>query len=201
MLLLKAISRLIEVLLMAAIALLGIGVGLYCLSGLISLGSARPDRLLHLPKVRHAVGHFLAQMNAPGPVAVLGLLCGIGAVVIGLLLIIGLFGSRRERLLTVEHDAQRGDLLARPRTVSQMVRDVTLRTPGVTSVKRPSVRISRGGHRGRIKVLASRGPDSDGATVDTAIHERVDPITEGLHLSSNLRARLVQPRGEKENAR
>ena len=201
MLLLKAISRLVEVLLMAAIALLGIGVGLYCLSGLISLGSARPDRLLHLPKVRHAVGHFLAQMNAPGPVAVLGLICGIGAVVIGLLLIIGLFGSRRERLLTVEQDAERGDLYARPRTVAQMVRDVTLRTPGVTSVKRPRVRISRGGHHGRIKVLASRGPDSDGATVDTAIHERVDPITEGLNLNGNLRARLVQPRGEKENAK
>ena len=201
MLLLKAISRLMEMLLMAAIALFGIGVGLYCLSGLISLGSARPDRLLHLPRVRHHVGHFLAQLAAPGPVAVLALICGIGAVVVGLLLLIGLLGSRRERLLTVERDAERGDLLARPRAVSGMVRDVTLRTPGVTAVRRPRLRLSRDGNRGRLKVLASRGPDSDGATVDDAMHERVDPIVEGLHLKGNLRVRVVRTREEKQAAR
>lgn len=201
LLLLKALSRLLEMLLMAAIALLGIGVGLYCLSGLISLGSARPDRLLHLPRVRHAVGHFLVQINSPGPVAVLALICGIGAVVIGLLLLIGMFGTRRERLLTVEHDAERGDLLARPRTISGMVRDVALRTPGVTSAKRPTVRVSRDGRRGRLRVLASRGPDSDGGAVDTALHERIDPIAEGLHLKENLRARLVQPRGDRQVAK
>jgi hypothetical protein len=201
MLLLKALARLVEMLLMAAIALLGIGVGLYCLSRLISLGSARPDRLLHLPRVRHAVGHFLAQMNAPGPVAVLGLICGIGAVVIGLLLLIGLLGTRRERLLTVEQDHAHGDLLARRRTVAQMVRDVTLRTPGVTSVKRSRVRVSRNGRRGRLRLLAGRGPDSDAGTVDAAIHERVDPITSGLGLKGTVRAKLVRPRGERETAR
>ena len=196
MLLVKAVSRLVEVLLMAAIALFGIGVGLYCLSGLISLGSARPDRLLHLPRVRYHVGHFLAQLAAPGPVAVLALLCGIGAVLIGLLLLIGLLGTRRERLLTVERDAERGDLLARPRTVAGMIRDVTLRTPGVTSVRRTRLRLSRDGSRARVKVLAARGPDSDGETIDTAMHDRVDPITDGLHLRANLRVRLVRPRGE-----
>jgi hypothetical protein len=201
LLLFKALSRLLEMLLMAAIALLGIGVGLYCLSGLISLGSARPDRLLHLPRVRHAVGHFLAQMNAPGPVAVLGLICGIGAVVVGALLLIGMFGTRRERLLTVEHDAERGDLLARPRTVSGMVRDVAVRTPGVTSAKTARVRVSRDGRRGTLRLVASRGPDSDGGTVDTALHQRIDPIADGLHLKQSLRARLVQPRGEKEAAK
>jgi hypothetical protein len=201
LLLLKAVARLVEMLLMAAIALLGIGVGLYCLSGLISLGSARPDRLLHLPLVRHDVGHFLVQLAAPGPVAVLALLCGIGVALIGLLLIVGLLRSRRERLLLVEHDEQQGDLYARPRAVSGMVRDVTLRIEGVTSVKRPTVRHNRDGGHGRVKVLASRGPDSDSATVDHALHEHIDPITGSLHLKGTLRARLVQPRGEHERAR
>jgi hypothetical protein len=200
MLLLKAFSRLVEMLLMAAIALFGLGVGMYCLNGLISLGSARPDRLLNLPLVRHDIGHFLAQLAAPGPVAVLALICGVGAVVIGLLLLRGLLGTRRERLLMIEPDPERGDLTARPRTISRMAREVSERTEGVTSVRRPRLHLTRNGRRGKLKVLAARGPGSDAATVDQALHDSVDPITQGLHLAGNLRVRLVDPRPKKERA-
>jgi hypothetical protein len=199
MLLLKAIARLVELLLMATIALIGLGIGLYCFSLLISLGSARPDRLLHLPLVRARVGHFLAQLAAPGPTATLALLCGVGAIVIGLWLLAGLLGSRRERLLVVE-DGPGGDggLYARQRTVSRMVRAETVLAPGVTAVKRPKVRLARSGRRGRVKVLAARGADPDPGTVDAAVHDRVDPILEPLGLRGDIRVRLEEPRAAKE---
>lgn len=193
MLLLKALARVVEGLLMAAIALVGLGIGLYCLDGLISLGSARPDRLLDLPTFRHNVGHFLAQLAAPGPVAVLALLGGIAAVLTGLLLAIGLLGSRRERLLAVEEDTGEGGLYARRRAIGQMAREETARAPGVTGVKRPKVHLTRSGRGGRLKVLAARGPDPDAETVDTAVHERLDPLGEALHLRVDSRVRLVEP--------
>jgi hypothetical protein len=197
MLLLKALSRLVELLLMAAIALLGLGVGLYCFSLLISLGSARPDRLLHLPVVRAHVGHFLAQLAAPGPTAILALLGGIVAILIGLALLVGLLGSRRERLLIVD-DGSEGGLYARQRAVGRMVRSESVRAPGVTAVKRPKVRLARSGRRGRVRVLAARGAHPDAATVDTAVHERVDPILEPLGLRGDVRVRLEEPRAARE---
>ena len=199
MLLLKALARLTELLLMAALALIGLGVGLYCLSLLISLGSARPDRLLHLPVVRARVGHFLAQLAAPGPTAILALLGGIAAVVIGLGLLAGLLGSRRERLLVVE-DGRDGDggLYVRQRTVSRMVRAETVLAPGVTAVKRPKVHLARSGRRGRVRVLAARGADPDPGTVDAAVHGRVDPVLEPLGLRGDIRVRLDEPRAAKE---
>jgi hypothetical protein len=201
MLLLKALARLVEMLLMAAIALIGLGIGLYCLSGLISLGSARPDRLLHLPRLRYHVGHWLAQLAAPGPTAGLALLAGIVAVIVGLLLVIGLLGSRRERLLVVEDDPEHGGLYARRRAIGQMARAETETTPGVTAVRRPKVKLSRSGRRGRLKVLAARGPDPDAATVDDAVHERLDPIGEALHLRTDIRVRLVEPKAAEEARR
>ncbi len=199
MLLLKALARLVELLLMAALALTGLGIGLYCLSLLISLGSARPDRLLHLPVVRARVGHFLAQLAAPGPTALLALLGGIAAVVIGLGLLAGLLGSRRERLLVVEEGPNgSGGLYARQRTVTRMVRAETVLAPGVTGVKRPKVRLARSGRHGRVKVLAARGADPDPATVDTAVHQRLDPILEPLGLRGDIRVRLDEPRAAKQ---
>lgn len=197
MLLLKALTRLVELLLMAALALIGLGVGLYCLSGLVSLGSARPDRLLHLPTVRRRVGHFLLQLATPGPVGLLALLGGIAAVLVGLLLLRGLLGSRRERLLILE-EGSAGGLYLRPRTVSRMVREATVHSPGVTEAKRPKVRLSRSGHRGRVRVRASRGAHPDAATVDASVHEHVDPITEPLHLRGDVRVRLDEPRAAKD---
>ena len=199
MLLLKALTRLVELLLVAAIALVGLGIGLYCLSLLISLGSARPDRLLHLPVVRARVGHFLAILATPGPTAILALLGGIVAVIIGLGLLAGLLGSRRERLLIVEDGADgTGGLYARQRTVSRMVRAETALASGVTGVKRPKVRLARHGRHGRVRVLAARGAHPDAATVDGAVHERVDPVLESLGLRGDVRVRLEAPRAARE---
>ncbi|HET9125236.1 MAG TPA: hypothetical protein VFN65_10165 [Solirubrobacteraceae bacterium] len=202
MLALKALSRLVELLVVAAIALVGLGVGLYCLSLLVSLGGASPDRLLHLPVVRARVGHFLSQLAAPGPVAILALLGGIVAILLGLGLLIGMLGSRRERLLVVQDGTNAtGGLYARQRVVSRMVRAETELTPGVTGVRRPKVRLARSGRHGRVRVLAARGADPDAATVDAAVHARLDPILEPLGLRGDIRVRLEEPRAALEAGR
>lgn len=201
MLALRGLARLVEVLLMAAIALVGIGVALYCLSGLVSLGSARPDRLVHLPAIRRHVTYFLKEVTAPGGIAVLALLLGAAAIAAALLVLVGLLRSRRERLLVLDRDAEHGDLYVRPRTVSRMVRSATIQIPGITGVKRARVALRRNGQRGRVTLLASRGADVDAATIDAAVHERVDPIIEPLHLQGNIRVRLVAPRGERDGRR
>jgi hypothetical protein len=194
MLALKAFARLVEVVLMLAVAAVGIGVGLYCLSGLISIGSARPDRLLHLPTVRHHVGRYLSQIVAPGSTATLALLGGVVAVLLGLLLLVGLLGSRRERLLVIESDDERGGLYARPRIVSQMARRLTEATPGVTGVKRPRVTLRRSGRHGRLRIRAGRGTDPDLTIVDDAVHARLDPFADSLHLKSSVTVKLVEPK-------
>lgn len=202
MLLLKALARLVELLLLAAIALVGLGVALYCLALRVSLGPTRPDRLLHLPVVRARIGHFLADLAAPGPTAVLALLGGIAAVLIGVGLLLGLLGSRRERLLIVEDGtAGAGGLYVRQRVVGRMVRAETLLAPGVTGVRRLKVRLARSGRHGRVRLLADRGADPDAATVDGAVHERVDPIIEPLGLQGDIRVRLEQPAAAREATR
>jgi len=194
MLLLKAFARLVELLLMAAIALVGLGVGLYCLSLRISLGGAQPDRLLHLPVVRARVGRFLAELAAPGPVAFFALLGGVAAILVGIGLLCGLLGSRRERLLILEDGtAGTGGLYVRQRTIARMVRAETVLAPGVTGVRHSKVRLARSGRHGRVRLLASRGPHPDAATVDDAVHERVDPVIEPLGLRGDVRVRLEQP--------
>ena len=197
MLLLNAFARLVEVLLLLALAALGIGVGLYCLSGLISLGSARPDRLLHLPVVSRHVGHFLSQLAASGSTAGLALAGGVVAVLLGLLLLVGLLGSRRGRLLVVERDSKRGNVSARPKLVNRMAVAEATRAAGVTKVRGARVVPARRRRGGKLRVRASRGPDPDLATVDDAVHTRIDPLAEQFSLRPDVRVRLVEPKHAK----
>jgi len=54
MIVLRPLVRLVGVLWLLALALVGLGVALYCFDGLVSLGSARPDRLVDLMSVRRS---------------------------------------------------------------------------------------------------------------------------------------------------
>ncbi len=192
MLLLRALARLVGALLMLALALVGLGIAMYCFDGFIGLGSARPDRLLGLPSVRRHVGHFLSQLAAPGSTAALALVCGLGAMLIGLLLLAGTLRSRRERLVVLDRDRSDGTLAATPRTLREMSRALAEDTKGATSVKRPKLRMSRRGTRGRLTVTASRARTSDRREVERAVKERLEPITEPFGLRPGVRVRLGQ---------
>jgi hypothetical protein len=196
MVLLRALARLIGAAWMIVLALLGLGVALYCFDAVISLGSARPDRLLGLPSVRSHVGRFLDQVAAPGPTAGLALLCGLGAMLLGIVVLLGTLRSRRQRLVVLERDPRDGTLAARPRTLRAMARVLAEQAPGATSVRRPKLALSRRGSRGRLKVTASRARTSDRRQVESALKERLEPISEPFSLRPRVRVRLGE-RGER----
>ncbi len=193
MLLLKALTRLVGMIWMLVLALAGLGVALYCLDGIISLGSVRPDRLLGLPGIRHHVGRFLDQLAAHGPTAALALLCGLGTMLIGLLLLRGLLGSRKQRLAVLQHDTDEGTLAARPGTLRDMARALAEQAPDASGVKRPKLSLSRRGRRGRLKVTVSRPATSDPRELQNELKERLEPISEPFHLRPRVTVRVGEP--------
>lgn len=174
---------------MLVFAALGLGVALYCLDGVVSLGSARPDRLLDLPSVRSHVGHFLHRLAFPGSTAGLALLCGLGAVGLGLLLLVGTLRSPKQRLAVLERDSEAGMLAARPRTLGAMSRALAEQADGATSVRRPKLRLSRRGTRGKLKVTASQTQTSERSDVRSAIEHELGPISAPFKLRPRVRVR------------
>jgi hypothetical protein len=193
MLLLRVLARLAGIALMLVLALAGLGVALFCLDGFIRLGSARPDRLLHLPVVRDHVGRFLHQVSAPGPTAGLALLCGVGALVLGLLLLIGLLAPRRQRLVFLEREGGEGTLAARPTALRQMAGALAASTPGATAVTR--ARLRRGGRLRPIQltVVASRSRTHDPGQVERGIDERLKPLKEPFGMRARVHVRAAEP--------
>jgi hypothetical protein len=191
---LRPLVRLIGVIWMLALAVFGLAVAMYCFDGLIRLGSARPDRLLHLPSIRDHVGHFLNQLAAPGSTAGLALLCGLGAMLLGMLLLVGVVGRRRQRLVILERDGQSGTIAARARPVQDMARALAEPVRGVTSVKRPKLSLSRSGARGKLALDATRTRTTDPRELQAAVEQAVQPITESFRLDSRVRVRLGESR-------
>jgi hypothetical protein len=191
MVLLRALARVAGALLMVILALAGLAVALYSLDGFIRLGSARPDRLLHLPSVRDHVGRFLHQVSAPGPAAGLALLCGLAAIALGILLLVGVLAPRRQRLVLMDKGAPEGRLAARPGPLRDMARALATSAPGATAVTRP--RVHRGGRMrsGRVTMTASRSRTNEAGEVKQAIGERLQPLTEPFGLRPQVHVRAA----------
>ena len=185
-------------LLMLALALIALGIAFYCLDGVITLGSVRPDRLLHLSSVRRHVGHFLDQLAADGSTAALALACGLGAMALGGVLIAGLLRSPKQRLgiLSADNaeDKANGTLAARPRALRDMSRALAEQVPAATSIDRPKLRLARRANRGRLTMTVSRSRTSDPAEVERNVTERLAPISGPFRLTPRIRVRLGEGR-------
>ena len=184
------LARLIGAVWMIALALFGLGVAMYCFAAVITLGSARPDRLLDLPSVRSHVGRWLDQVAAPGSTAGLALLCGLGAMLLGVLLLIGVLGRRKQRVAILDHDNSDGTVAARPRPLRDMTLALAEQARGATSIKRPRLSLSRRGTRGRLKLNATRTRTSDPQEVKDAVISAVQPISDPFHLKPRVQIRL-----------
>jgi hypothetical protein len=180
---------------MLVIALLGLGVALYCVDAVINLGSIRPDRLLHLASVRRHVGRFLAQVAAPGSTAGLALLCGLGAMAIGVLLLVGTLRSSRQRLAVLDVGSGTGTVAARPRVLAEMTRYLAEQTEGAATVKRPRLSLSRIGRRGRLTLRITRTRASDPRMVRKALTDAVAPVSEPFALRPRVSVKLSAGRG------
>jgi hypothetical protein len=195
MLIVRPLARLIGGIWMLVIALFGLAVALYCLDGLIQLGSARPDRLVHAQRISRHVGRFLEQISAPGSTAWLAVLCGLGAMAIGLILLFGTVRSSRQRLAVLDADSITGTVAARPRVLGDMTRDLAEQTEGAAHVKRPRLSLSRSGRRGRLRVRSNRTRTSDPKAVKQAVVEAVKPVTVPFSLTPRVSVKLSQGRG------
>jgi hypothetical protein len=195
MVIIRPFARLVGAVWMIVIALFGLAVALYCLDGLIKLGSARPDRLVHSQRISRHVGRFLEQIAAAGSTAWLAVLCGLGAMAIGLILLFGTLRSSRQRLAVLDADSSTGTVAARPRVLGEMTRELAQATEGATRVKRPRLSLSRNGRRGRLKVRSNRTRTSDPRVVKQALTEAVKPISEPFSLKPRVSVRLSDGRG------
>jgi hypothetical protein len=195
MVIVRPFARLVGAVWMIVIALFGLAVALYCLDGLIKLGSARPDRLVHSLRVSRHVGRFLEQIAAAGSTAWLAVLCGLGAMAIGLILLFGTLRSSRQRLAVLDADSSIGTVAARPRVLGEMTRELAEQTEGATRVKRPRLSLSRNGRRGRLKVRSTRTRASDPHVVKQALTEAVTPVREPFSLKPRVSVRLSDGRG------
>lgn len=177
----RGLVRVISFLLLVILAVAGIVVAVFC----ISTGTSGPSlgklaSLLHLRTVRHTVGPWLGQLAASGSVAVIAGLCGLGAILLGLLLLTGLLTPRRERLVTLASDRE-GTIAARRRPLGQVAQTLVEQVRGVTKA-RARVRPRRRRAGGRLRVRASRTTAADATQVRGAVDEQLRELTDAFPL-------------------
>jgi nucleoid-associated protein YgaU len=183
-LLARAVAALVSFLLLVVLAAAGILAAVFCIgTGRTGLSLAGLADLLHLPALRDAVGGWLADLEAPGAVAGVAALCGLGAILLGLLLLAGLLVRRRERLVTLSSD-DHGTLAARRRPLSQAATALVEQARGVTEAKvRVKPRRTTGG---RLEVRAGRPRPAEAAAVQAAVQDQLRTLTEPFKLSTRV---------------
>lgn len=108
MILLRPLARLVGFVLLVALAVVGAAVALFSIQG-GSTGLSMPALadLVALPQLGEETDRFRAELEASGPAAVLSALSGLGAILLGILLIVGALTPIRDRLFTVD-DSEEG---------------------------------------------------------------------------------------------
>lgn len=186
-LVLKTLVRLIGFLLALALCIIGLALAVFSIQGGKSgLSITHLAHLVHLPALRHDVDTFLTRMEASGPVAVVALASGVGAVIIGVLALVGVLVPTRERLLTLSSSGDEA-LLARRRALAALARSLAERADGVSEAK-VRVRVRRRGG-GKLTVRAQHTRASDATAARSALEAALAPLIGPLPLSTKLKVR------------
>lgn len=180
----RVLVRLVAFLLLVLLALTGLAVAVFSIDvGTTGPSLGRLAELLHLASLRDTVGAWLDQLEADGSVAVVAGLCGLGAVLIGLLLLAGLLVPRRERVIAMP-SATDGALAARRRPLSQVAQTLAEQAGGVTDARARARPRRRSG--GRLRVRVSRGRTEDAGLVRAAVADRLAELTEAFKLKPRI---------------
>lgn len=188
MLLLKALARLVTFLLLAALAIAGLALAVFSIGGgeaTVSLPGLAD--LIGLDVLRDRVGDLLATVEDGGSVATVPALAGVGAVALGCLLLVGAFGSRRERLVSLPQEGD-GALGARRRPLGHMAVALADQARDVTP-KKVKVRPSRRGSGGRVDVAVDHPQTAEDVADRTA--SSLEPLTKPFQLRARVRARAA----------
>lgn len=187
----RALARLLALALTIALAVTGLAVAVFSLQGDSSTlspaslaGHARLDDLLG------GVGVSLAALRADGPIAKLAALAGAGAILLGLLLLFGVFGRRRERLIIVRSndDGTIGTIGARPRAIGQAAVTLGEQSPDGPKVKARTI-VRRRGRDGRLRLTVYHAESTSPAEAADASRARVHALAESFCLTCRIRDR------------
>ena len=158
--LLRLLAGLLGFLLLVVLAVGGVGVAIFCIrGGTATLSLAHLASLLSLDGLRDTVGPWLESLEADGPAAALAALCGAGALLLGLGLIVGALVPRRERMRIISRE-DRGTVAARRRAAGSALADLAERPREILGAKvrvRPNRK--RPGGRARLKLTEAAGTD------------------------------------------
>lgn len=190
-LLMRGLTRLVTFALLAILAACGLAIAIF------SIGWSRTGdfnlpglaRLVHLGDLRHQVGELLHDLAGPGPVAGITVLCGLAALALGLLLLVGALWPRRERLVILDRNEE-GTLAARRRVLGRVVSALAEQTRGVTATK---VKV-RPGRRsgGRLAVRADHSRTQQPEDLRDRTLLALAPLTEAFGLRARVQPRLGQ---------
>ena len=191
-LLARALVRLVSFVLLIVLALAGLALAVFC----IGTGTSGPSlgglaSALSLASLRDTVGSWLDQLEADGSVAAIAALCGLGAILLGFVLLLGVLVPRRERLVTLS-SSERGVLAARRRPLARVATALVEQVRGVTEARvrvRPRRRAG-----GRLVVRASRTPAADSGQVQGAVREQLSALSDSFGLKPHI---AVPRRGAK----
>ena len=177
---LQAIIRLLTLLLLVVLALAGVAAIVIAVSG----GNASLAESVGLPAVRDAVSGFLERLEG-GRAAALVALIAAGAVLIGLLLLVGILVPTRERRFVLS-EGQHGRLAARRGALGEVAEALVAR-PRWVEVSKVKPRPARRGAGGRLALtVASPRRDPEGDIQKTA-RERLEPLTERFKIKARVR--------------
>jgi hypothetical protein len=150
----RLLVRMLGLLALIALAAGGIVLAVFCIgTGTSGPSLGRLAELLHLASLRETIGGWLGTIESPGSIGMIAGLCGAGAILLGLLLLVGVVAPRRERLVTLSR-TERGVLAARRHPLAQIATVLVEQARGVAHA-RVRVRPQRTGG-GRLAVRASR---------------------------------------------
>lgn len=156
----RVLARLVGTVLLVILAVGGIVVAVFCIQGYEqTLSLPHLASLLHLDDLRDTLGGWLESLEASGPDAALAALCGLGAIALGLLLLIGALVPGRDRLLTVE-ESEEGRLTAQRRPAQKALESVAER-PGDVLAARARIRPRRSGGGGTASLTLVRTKTRD----------------------------------------
>jgi|tagenome__1003787_1003787.scaffolds.fasta_scaffold19688207_1 hypothetical protein len=183
-LLAHALVRLVSFVLLVVLALAGLTLAVFS----ISTGTSGPSLggladVLSLASLRDTVGSWLAQLEASGSTAAIAAVCGLGAMLLGFVLLLGVLVPRRERLVTLDSGDQ-GVLAARRRPLARAATALVEQVRGVSEARvrvRPRRRAG-----GRLVVRTSRARSADPDQVKAAVSEQLRGLTDPFKLKSRI---------------
>jgi len=178
--LLRATVRLLTFVLLVVLMLAGVGAIVLAVTG----GGAGLPESIGLPAVRDSVGGFLERLEAGRAAALVGLIA-VGAVLLGLLILIGVVVPTRERRFVLS-EGEHGRLAARRGALGDVAAALVAQ-PRRLEVSKVKVRPARRGAGGRLALTVAnprRAPEDD---VKARARERLSPLTDRFKIKARVR--------------